>query len=84
VAYLRTYSTFQRFTYNLLDVRSRETDTLLLLYEFEARIHLKDPAVEKVLERALTMAGPDPKSFEALAGNLSKTVLAMFCIDAYT
>lgn len=41
---------------------------LLLLYEFEARVHLKDPAVETVLEKALTMSGPDPKIFETLAG----------------
>lgn len=44
---------------------------LLLLYEFEARIQLKDPAVEAVLEKALTMSGLDPKIFETLAGQFA-------------
>ena len=39
-----------------------------MLYEFEARVKLKDPAVESVLEKALTMTGTDPKIFETLAG----------------
>ncbi|XP_052811299.1 testis-expressed protein 11-like [Mya arenaria] len=52
---------------NTPDTRGRETDILLLLYEFEARVQLKDSAVETVLERALTTAGSDPKTFETLA-----------------
>lgn len=43
-------------------------DVLLLLYEFEARVQLKDPAVEGVLEKALVMSGSDPKIFETMAG----------------
>lgn len=58
----------------LTESRNKQTDTLLILYEFEARIHLNDPGVEKVLERAITMSGIDPKTFEILAGNLTESV----------
>ena len=51
-----------------VDIGNKETDVLLMLYEFEARVKLKDPAVESVLEKALTMTGTDPKIFETLAG----------------
>ncbi|XP_046374290.2 testis-expressed protein 11-like isoform X1 [Haliotis rufescens] len=43
------------------------TDMLLLLYEFEARVKLQDNGAEAVLEKALTLPQPEPKTFEALA-----------------
>lgn len=43
------------------------SEILLLLYEFEARVKLKDPGVENLLEQALRMPNPDPNTFETLA-----------------
>ncbi|XP_052243425.1 testis-expressed protein 11-like isoform X5 [Dreissena polymorpha] len=50
-----------------IESKKKETDILLLLYEFEARVHLKDSGVEAVLEKALTVSGSDMKTFETLA-----------------
>ncbi|XP_076076380.1 testis-expressed protein 11-like [Mytilus galloprovincialis] len=43
------------------------TEILLLLYEFEARVKLKDQHVEEILETALKLPNPDPKTFETIA-----------------
>ncbi|CAC5392553.1 unnamed protein product [Mytilus coruscus] len=43
------------------------TEILLLLYEFEARVKLKDQHVEEILEVALKLPNPDPKTFETIA-----------------
>ncbi|KAL4233633.1 Testis-expressed protein 11 [Mactra antiquata] len=57
----------REFSIGAYELRCKQTDTLLILYEFEARMHLNDPGVEKVIERAITMSGLDPKTFEILA-----------------
>ncbi|XP_075902690.1 testis-expressed protein 11 [Nelusetta ayraudi] len=44
------------------------TDTLLLLYEFEARAKLNDPQVETVLESVLELENVDTKVLETMAG----------------
>lgn len=44
------------------------TDTLLLLYEFEARAKLNDPKVETVLESVLELENVDTKVLETIAG----------------
>lgn len=43
------------------------TELLLLLYEFEARVKLHDQGVEQILEKALKLPNPDPKTFEHIA-----------------
>ncbi|XP_072293389.1 testis-expressed protein 11 [Eucyclogobius newberryi] len=43
------------------------TDTLLLLYEFEARAKLNDPKIETVLESVLQMENVDTKVLETVA-----------------
>ncbi|KAI3351644.1 hypothetical protein L3Q82_020470 [Scortum barcoo] len=45
------------------------TDTLLLLYEFEARAKLNDPKVETVLESVLELEHIETKVLETIAGN---------------
>ena len=45
------------------------TDTLLLLYEFEARVKLNDPKVETVLESVLELENVETKVLETVAGN---------------
>ncbi|XP_067903094.1 testis-expressed protein 11 [Heterodontus francisci] len=49
------------------DVSKDPTETLLLLYEFEARAKLNDPAIENVLERVLQLQHIEPKTLETLA-----------------
>lgn len=44
------------------------TDTLLLLYEFEARAKLSDPKVGAVLETVLEHPNLEPKVLETIAG----------------
>lgn len=44
------------------------TDTLLLLYEFEARAKLNDPKVETVLESVLELENVEIKVLEIIAG----------------
>lgn len=44
------------------------TDTLLLLYEFEARAKLNDPKVETVLESVLDLENVETKVLETIAG----------------
>lgn len=44
------------------------TDTLLLLYEFEARAKLNDPKVETVLESVLELENLETKVLETIAG----------------
>lgn len=44
------------------------TDTLLLLYEFEARAKLNDPKVETVLESVLELQNVETKMLETIAG----------------
>lgn len=44
------------------------TDTLLLLYEFEARVKLNDPKVGTVLESVLELENVDTKVLETIAG----------------
>ncbi|KAK3098145.1 hypothetical protein FSP39_016603 [Pinctada imbricata] len=43
------------------------TEILLLMYEFEAKVKLRDPEIEHLLEKALKMPNPDPKAFETMA-----------------
>ncbi|XP_068182073.1 testis-expressed protein 11 [Antennarius striatus] len=43
------------------------TNTLLLLYEFEARAKLNDPRVETVLESVLELENAEPKILETIA-----------------
>lgn len=45
-----------------------QTDTLLLLYEFEARAKLNDPKVETVLESVLELENVETKVLEIIAG----------------
>ena len=52
----------------LSDGKAKETEVLLLLYEFEALIKLRDSRVETLLEKALTLPTSDPKTFETMAG----------------
>lgn len=49
------------------------TDTLLLLYEFEARAKLNDPKVETVLESVLELENVETKVLETIAGKNKKT-----------
>lgn len=44
------------------------TDTLLLLYEFEARAKLNDPKAEAVLESVLELENVETKVLETIAG----------------
>lgn len=44
------------------------TDSLLLLYEFEARAKLNDPMVEAILESVLELENVEPKMLETMAG----------------
>lgn len=44
------------------------TDTLLLLYEFEARAKLNDSKVETVLESVLELENVEVKVLETIAG----------------
>lgn len=48
------------------------TDTLLLLYEFEARAKLNDPKVETVLESVLELQNVETKVLETIAGIWNK------------
>lgn len=50
------------------DISKDPTETLLLLYEFEARAKLNDPELENVLERVLQLKQIEPKTLETLAG----------------
>ncbi|KAK3585545.1 hypothetical protein CHS0354_022956 [Potamilus streckersoni] len=61
------YGSAQTLALGPNDSKGKDTEKLLLLYEFEARTKLKDPRVENILERAFTMPNSDPKMFEALA-----------------
>ena len=58
------------FFLNHLDGKSKETEILLFLYEFEALVKLRDPRVEALMEKALTLPGSDPKTFETMAGEV--------------
>ncbi|XP_062915886.1 testis-expressed protein 11 [Mobula hypostoma] len=49
------------------DFSKDPTETLLLLYEFEARAKLNDPELEHVLERVLHLQQLEPKTLETLA-----------------
>ncbi|XP_059507241.1 testis-expressed protein 11 [Stegostoma tigrinum] len=49
------------------DVSKDPTETLLLLYEFEARAKLNDPKIENVLEKVLHLQKIEPKTLETLA-----------------
>lgn len=51
------------------------TDTLLLLYEFEARAKLNDPKVETVLESVLELENVEVKVLETIAGKKKPTLL---------
>ncbi|XP_064185289.1 testis-expressed protein 11 isoform X1 [Anguilla rostrata] len=50
------------------DVSKDQTETLLLLYEFEARAKLNDPKLESVLESVLELDTVEPKTLETIAG----------------
>lgn len=51
------------------NVSTDPTETLLLLYEFEARARLNDPKVEAVLESVLELETVETKVLETIAGN---------------
>lgn len=53
------------------------TDTLLLLYEFEARAKLNDPKVETVLESVLELENVETKVLETIAGKKTKETFAV-------
>lgn len=44
------------------------SEMLMLLYEFEARVKLNDPDVERVMERVLKLQHTEAKTFETMAG----------------
>ncbi|XP_078068175.1 testis-expressed protein 11 [Mustelus asterias] len=49
------------------DVSKDPIETLLLLYEFEARAKLNDPEIENVMEKVLQLQQIEPKTLETLA-----------------
>ncbi|XP_042196670.1 testis-expressed protein 11 isoform X2 [Callorhinchus milii] len=49
------------------DISKDPTETLLLLYEFEARAKLNDSDIDHVLERVLQLQQIEPKTLETLA-----------------
>ncbi|XP_061092587.1 testis-expressed protein 11 [Conger conger] len=55
------------------DVSKDQTETLLLLYEFEARAKLSDPKLESVLEAVLELETVEPKTLETIAGLAMET-----------
>lgn len=55
------------------DYAKDPTDTLLLLYEFEARARLNDPKLESVLESVLELDTVDTKILETIAGKILLT-----------
>lgn len=58
------------------DDSKRDTaETLLILYEFEARAKLNDPMLESVLEKALMMPNSNAKTFETIAGRFTNIEL---------
>ncbi|XP_036404932.1 testis-expressed protein 11 [Megalops cyprinoides] len=50
------------------DLSKDQTETLLLLYEFEARAKLNDPKLEAVLESVLELDNIETKTLETIAG----------------
>ena len=46
-----------------------QTDSLLLLYEFEVRAKLNDPKVETILDSVLELEHVEAKVLEAMAGS---------------
>ncbi|XP_062609815.1 testis-expressed protein 11-like, partial [Saccostrea cucullata] len=51
-----------------IDARTQDkADTLMMMYEFEARCKLQDPSVEEIIEVLLKIPNPDPKPFETIA-----------------
>lgn len=65
------------------------TDTLLLLYEFEARAKLNDPKLETVLESVLELEHVDTKVLETIAGKKEKLLKCLkkqtlqHCVGTY-
>lgn len=53
------------------------TDTLLLLYEFEARAKLNDPEVETVLESVLELENVETKMLETVAGITQSSAVSL-------
>lgn len=60
------------------------TDTLLLLYEFEARAKLNDPKVETVLESVLELENVETKVLETIAGKTKKTIAVLLILYRLT
>lgn len=58
------------FSLFLGDYTKDPTDTILLLYEFEARAKLNDPKLETVLESILELDNVDTKILETVAGKV--------------
>ncbi len=58
------------------------TDTLLLLYEFEARAKLNDPEVETVLESVLELENIETKVLETIAGKKNNLCCTVNLISA--
>lgn len=54
------------------DMSKDQTETLLLLYEFEARAKLNDPQLESVLESVLELDTVQAKTLETIAGEQQK------------
>lgn len=60
-----------------------QTDTLLLLYEFEACAKLNNPKVETVLESVLELQNVEPKVLETIAGIWNKPFPMLEAADLY-
>lgn len=58
------------FNLFLGDYAKDPTDTLLLLYEFEARAKLNDPKLESVLESVLELDSVNTKILETIASKI--------------
>lgn len=57
------------------------TDTLLLLYEFEAYAKLNDPTVETVLESVMELENVEIKVLETIAGKKNKqTIVNLYSV----
>ncbi|KAL5009458.1 hypothetical protein ScPMuIL_011763 [Solemya velum] len=64
----RVCSRLQQTSLSLTDVKMKDTsEMLMLLYEFEARVKLNDPDVERVMERVLKLQHTEAKTFETMA-----------------
>ena len=66
-------------TYKGAAANDTTTSVLLVLYEFEAKSRLKDPELEKVMDKALQLPQTEPKVFETLAGMMNTADASNTC-----